>query len=98
MGIKVGEAASEPGAEDISTLLRNAFVKERRETALVHLARAEVKPSLQFDPVDCAIGRRKLLLGNEIGNVLDDGCSFREQGPIVKDKRGHVPEWIHASE
>jgi hypothetical protein len=87
MRIKVREAASEPGTEDISTQFRNSIVKEGRETALVHLTGTEVEPRLQSDPVDCAIARRKLLLGNQIGNVLDDCGSFGEQRPTRGDAR-----------
>src|SRR5262249_50187286 len=94
----MGEAGSKPGTKDISTFVRDTFVEQGRETAFVHLARTEVKPSLQFNPFDCAIRRHKLPLRNEIGDVLDDRCSFREQGAIVKDKRGHVPERIYTSE
>src|SRR5262249_43253706 len=48
----------------------------------VHLAREEIEPSLQFDSFDRSIWRNELLRWNEIGNVLDDRGSFREQCSI----------------
>src|SRR5271165_87456 len=98
MPLKMEEPPPETFTKHVSTFLRYAFVEERREAALVHLACQEIKPCLQFDPFNRATRRRKIPLRNEIRNVLDNRSSFGEQGPIIKHECGHVPERIHASE
>jgi hypothetical protein len=84
MLIKIGEAAPQTRTKHISTLLRKTFVEQWRETALVHLTRAEIKPTLQLGSRYCAIRRRELLLRDKVGDVLDNRCSFREQSSMVQ--------------
>src|SRR5215471_7568660 len=97
MPIKMGEAGPQTSAENISSLLWYALIKERREATLVHLAGEEIEPCLQLNSFDRAGWGSEFLAWNEIGNVLDDRRAFSKQRPIIEHKRGHVSEWVHAS-
>ncbi|OMP10981.1 hypothetical protein COLO4_04110, partial [Corchorus olitorius] len=69
---------------------------EQGTEALVQLGADEVQPLLQVVAGHGAVGRGQLLLGDQIGQVLDDGRAFMQRVAVVEHEEGNIAQRVDA--
>jgi hypothetical protein len=89
------EARLELVLEDGLGFLGHVRVEQRAE-ALVHLGADEGEPLLQAVALQRAVGRREVLGGGEVGDVLHDGRAFAQARAVVEFEHRHVAQRVDA--